>query len=80
MMTPHLQRRFDQLLRQAKDPQFEVLARELIYGARELVDTLLACGLLLPEEWKTYRAQIETTTLIVGAVELKRVTDVAART
>ena len=79
MMTPHLQRRFDQLLRQAKDPQFEVLARELVAAARELVDTLISCGLLLPDEWKTYRAQIETTTLIVGNAELKRVTD-AART
>lgn len=75
MMQDHLQRRFDQLLRQAKEPQFEILAREHIAAARELVDTLLAVGLLLPEEWKTYRAQCEATSVVVGAVESKRATD-----
>lgn len=79
MMQPFLQRRFDQLLRQAKDPQFQILAREHVAAAGELLDTLLSCGLLLPEEWRTYRAQVETTKLVVDAVELKRASD-ASRT
>lgn len=79
MMQQHLQRRFDQLLRQSKDPQFQILAREHVAAAGELLDTLLACGLLLPEEWRTYRAQVEATKLVVDAVELKRASD-ASRT
>lgn len=79
MMQPHLQQRFDQLLAHAKDPKFEMIARERLAAATELVDTLLAIGLLMPEEWRTYRARVESTALIVGAVELKRCTD-AART
>lgn len=79
MMQSHLQQRFDQLLAHAKDPKFEMIARERIAAANELVDTLLAVGLLMPEEWRTYRARVESTALIVGAVELKRAND-ATRT
>lgn len=75
MLTPALQRRFDQILAHAKDPKYECIARERIAAATELVDTVLACGLLLPEEWRAYRAQVEAATLMIGAVELKRVTD-----
>lgn len=77
MMQPHLQQRFDQLLAHAKEPKLEMIAREQIAAANELVDTLLSVGLLMPEEWRAYRAQVEAVTLIIGAVELKRATDAA---
>lgn len=77
MMQPPLQQRFDQLLAHAKEPKFEMIARERIAAANELVDTLLLVGLLMPEEWRAYRAQVEAVTLIIGAVELKRATDAA---
>lgn len=75
MMQPQLQERFDLLLRQAKDPRLESLARENLAAARELINTLLAVGLLLTEEWKAYYSQVETAMIKIGAVELKRVTD-----
>lgn len=75
MMSPILQQRFDQLLELAKEPKFSAVARENLASAKELVDTLLAVGLLLPEEYRAYRAQVATTAEVIGAVELKRATD-----
>lgn len=77
MLQPALQERFDTLLAHAKNPAYKPIAYERLAAANELVDTVLACGLLLPEEWRLYRAQTESAALVVGAVELKRATDAA---
>lgn len=75
MMQQPLQQRFDRLLSYIKNPSLRLLVGENVAAAKELLDTLLMCGLLLPEEWKAYQAQIESAKLVAGAVELKRVTD-----
>jgi len=75
MLQPPLQQRFDRLLSYIKNPSLRLLVGENVAAAKELLDTLLMCGLLLPEEWKAYQTQIESAKLVAGAVELKRVTD-----
>lgn len=74
-MNAHLQERFAQLLAFAKDPKFQRTARENIAAARELVDTLLSCGLIGPQSYRAYQAQVTTAQLVVSAAELKRSTD-----
>lgn len=75
MMTPHLQQRFDQLLRFAKDPAHNLTAYENIAAAREMVDTLHMSHLLTSEEYNEYRALVTTARLVVSAAELKRADD-----
>lgn len=75
MMTKHLQERFDMLLGFVKNPSHNLTVSANVAAARELVDTLLHCGLLLPEEYRAYQAQITSARLIAGATELKRETD-----
>ena len=75
MMIKNLQERFDQLLGFIKDPRFNLTADANVAAARELLDTLLNSGLLLPDEYRAYQAQISSARLIAGATELKRETD-----
>lgn len=75
MMTPHLQQRFDQLLRFAKDPAHNLTAYENIAAAREMVDTLHMSHLLTTVEYNEYRALVTTARLVVDAAALKRVDD-----
>lgn len=75
MMQQPLQQRFNRLLDYIKSPSLRLLVGENVAAAKELIDTLLMCGLLLPEEWKMYQAQVEAAKLVAGAVELKRSTD-----
>ena len=77
MMQPHLEQRFNRLLEYIKTPGLRLLVGENVAAAKELLDTLLACGLLLPEEWKVYQGQIESAKLVAGAIDLKRATDAA---
>lgn len=77
MMNKHIQDRFDQLLGFIKNPMFNLTVEANVAAARELLDTLLNCGLLLPDEYRAYHAQIVSAKLVAGAVELKRETDKA---
>lgn len=77
MMTQHIQERFDQLLGFIKDPRFSLTVEANVAAARELLDTLLHSGLLLPDEYRAYQSQISSARLIAGATELKRETDKA---
>lgn len=71
MMTPHLQQRFDQLLRFAKDPQYAVTARQNVAAAKELVETLYSVDLLNTAEYNDYRALWLIAQLGVTAAEDK---------
>lgn len=76
MMTPHLQQRFDQLLRFAVNPAHNLTAYENISAARELVDTCYICSdMLTSDEYNEYRAEVTKARLIVDAAVLKRVGD-----
>lgn len=75
MMQPHIQQRFDQLLGFIKNPNYKLTMAESVAAARELLETLLHCGLLLPDEYRAYHLQIRTAQLAAGAIELKRETD-----
>lgn len=75
MMQPILQERFDQLLGFIKNEQFKLTISENVAAARELLDTLLHSGLLTPDEYRAYHAQIRTALLAAGAIQLKRDTD-----
>lgn len=75
MMTPHLQQRFEQLLRFAKDPQYAVTARESVAAAKELVETLYSVELLTTAEYNDYRALWLLAKLDVSAAEDKRNAD-----
>lgn len=75
MMTPHLQQRFEQLLRFARDPAHSLNAYENIAAARELVETLQSSGLLSIPEYNEYRAQVTKDRLIVDAAVQRRVDD-----
>lgn len=75
MMNKHIQDRFDQLLGFIKNPMFNLTVEANVAAARELVDTLLHSGLLLPDEYRAYQTQIRTAKLVSGAVALKRDTD-----
>ena len=77
MMTKHLQERFDMLLGFIKNPSHNLTVSANVAAARELVDTLLHSGLLLPDEYRAYQAQIRTAKLIASGAELKRETDKA---
>ena len=77
MMQQPLLQRFNRLLEYIKNPSLRLLVGENVAASKELLDTLLMCGLLLPDEWKVYQAQIESAKLVAGAVELKRATDAA---
>lgn len=78
MMHEHVQQRFDQLLGFIKNPQLKSLTRENIAAAKEMIETLMSSGLLLPEEYREYHLQIETASLVAGAAQLHRETDKAA--
>ena len=75
MMTPHLQQRFEQLLRFAKDPQYAVTARENVAAAKELVETLYSVDLLDTSEYNDYRGLWLLAKLDVSAAEDKRAAD-----
>lgn len=75
MMNAHLQQRFDQLLDFIKDRQLKSLTGENIAAAKELVETVMSCGLLLPDEYRAYHAQIDTAKLVAGAQQLRRESD-----
>lgn len=75
MMHEHVQQRFDQLLGFIKDPKFKVLVGENVAAAKEMIETLMSSGLLLPDEYRAYHAQIETAKLVAGAENLRRETD-----
>lgn len=75
MMNKHIQDRFDQLLGFIKNPMLNLAVEANVAAARELVDTLLHSGLLLPDEYRAYHAQIRTARLVAGGNELKRETD-----
>lgn len=75
MMNTVIQERFDQLLGFIKDPAFKLTIENNSAAARELVSTLLHTGLLLPDEFLAYQAQITAARLVAGAIELKRETD-----
>lgn len=76
MMTPHLQQRFEQLIRFAVDPAHSLTAYENISAARELVDTChILSDLLTSAEYNEYRAEVTKARLIIDAAVLKRVDD-----
>ena len=75
MMTPHLQQRFEQLLRFAKDPQYCVTAHQNVAAAKELVETLYSVDLLTHAEYNEYRGLWLIAKLEVSAAEDKRVAD-----
>ena len=75
MMHEHVQQRFDQLLGFIKNPQLKSLTGENVAAAKEMIETLMSSGLLLPEEYRAYHAQIETAKLVAGAENLRRETD-----
>ena len=79
MMTPHLQQRFDQLLRFATDPKYTVTAHENIAAAKELVDTLYVSDLITTDEYNEYRGATMVARVTVHAAERKRAQDALDR-
>lgn len=75
MMQTILRQRFTLLLDLAKDPRYQLVARENIAAAKELVDTLLACGMILPDQHRACRAEVFGASSVIGAAELKRGAD-----
>lgn len=75
MMNKHIQDRFDQLLGFIKNPDYPLTIEHSCAAAREMLDTLLHTGLLLPDEYRAYHAQIRTARLVAGGNDLKRESD-----
>lgn len=75
MLKPHLQTRFEKLLADSQNPRYLCIARERLAAANELVDTVLAIGLITPEEWRKYRDMTAEAVQLIAPQELQRVVD-----
>ena len=77
MMPTTLHERFEQLLGFAKDPAHNLVARENLAAAKEMVDTLLVTGHLDQIEYRAYRSMCTTAGIIISTAELQRASAVA---